>query len=133
MKVVRQPNELRVFYYLLYASIILALFLMAITIAQKLVPFSRAAYAFVDLGRSSLSAVEDNMGQIAHFPLLSAIIAELFGLKHYATLFNVGHLAGPIGSYLLNVKVAGFLHDQEALAEKNMQRSSVTVMELTCI
>ncbi|KAK3021029.1 hypothetical protein RJ639_045342 [Escallonia herrerae] len=70
----------------------------------------------------------------AHFPLLSAIISELFGLKHYATLFNVGQLASPIGSYLLNVKVTGFLYDQEALkelAEKNMQRSSVK--ELTCI
>ncbi|KAK1373562.1 Protein nuclear fusion defective 4 [Heracleum sosnowskyi] len=38
----------------------------------------------------------------AQFPLLNAIISELFGLKHYATLFNVGQLASPVGSYLLN-------------------------------
>lgn len=45
MKVVRQPNELRIFYQYLYVSIILALFLMAMTIAQKLVSFPQAAYA----------------------------------------------------------------------------------------
>ncbi|GAV73457.1 Nodulin-like domain-containing protein/MFS_1 domain-containing protein [Cephalotus follicularis] len=45
MKVVRQPNELKVFYRFLYCSIFLALFLMALTIAQKYFTFSHAAYA----------------------------------------------------------------------------------------
>lgn len=45
MKVVRQPNELRVFYHFLYVSILLALFLMAMNIVQKQVVFSHAAYA----------------------------------------------------------------------------------------
>ncbi|KAM7462215.1 hypothetical protein LguiA_030336 [Lonicera macranthoides] len=56
------------------------------------------------------------------------------GLKHYATLFNVGQLASPVGSYILNVKVAGLLYDREALKGpemKNMNRDSVK--ELTCI
>lgn len=70
----------------------------------------------------------------AQFPLLNAIISELFGLKHYATLFNVGQLASPLGSYILNVKVAGLLYDREALKGlemKKMNRDSVK--ELTCI
>ncbi|KAL6976370.1 hypothetical protein U1Q18_025156 [Sarracenia purpurea var. burkii] len=46
MKVVRQPNELRIFYDFLWVSIALALFLMVITICEKLVAFSRTAYAF---------------------------------------------------------------------------------------
>lgn len=41
----RQPNELRVFYHFLYVSIVLALFLMAMNIVEKLVDFSKAAYA----------------------------------------------------------------------------------------
>ncbi|XP_057956293.1 protein NUCLEAR FUSION DEFECTIVE 4 [Malania oleifera] len=45
IKPVRRGNELKVFYQFLYVSIALALFLMAMNIAQKLVVFSRAAYA----------------------------------------------------------------------------------------
>ncbi|XP_044481722.1 uncharacterized protein LOC123208334 [Mangifera indica] len=45
VKAVRQANEVQVFYHFLYASIVLALFLMVITIVEKLVSFSRAAYA----------------------------------------------------------------------------------------
>lgn len=70
----------------------------------------------------------------AQFPLLNAIISEIFGLKHYATLFNVGQLASPVGSYLLNVRLTGVLYDHEALKDlsrKNLHRSSSG--ELTCI
>ncbi|PON66479.1 Major facilitator [Parasponia andersonii] len=70
----------------------------------------------------------------AQLPLLFAIISELFGLKYYSTLFNCGQLASPLGSYILNVKVAGFLYDREALkelAKKGLDRSSVK--ELTCL
>ncbi|XP_050370628.1 protein NUCLEAR FUSION DEFECTIVE 4-like [Argentina anserina] len=70
----------------------------------------------------------------AQLTLLFTIISELFGLKYYATLFNCGQLASPLGSYILNVKVTGWLYDQEALkalTKKGMTRSSVK--ELICI
>jgi len=70
----------------------------------------------------------------AQLPLLFAIISELFGLKYYSTLFNCGQLASPLGSYILNVKVAGLLYDREALkelAKQGLDRSSVK--ELICI
>ncbi|KAF5947400.1 hypothetical protein HYC85_013357 [Camellia sinensis] len=47
-------------------------------------------------------------------PLIFAIISEVFGLKYYSTLFNFGSVASPIGSYILNVRVAGHLYDREA-------------------
>ncbi|XP_050109650.1 protein NUCLEAR FUSION DEFECTIVE 4-like isoform X1 [Malus sylvestris] len=45
MQVVRQKNEIRVFYHFLYISISLALFIMAMSLIQRKVAFSQAAYA----------------------------------------------------------------------------------------
>ncbi|KAM3325109.1 hypothetical protein P3S67_000233 [Capsicum chacoense] len=53
----------------------------------------------------------------AQWPLILSIISELFGLKYYATLYNFGSVAGPIGGYILNVRVAGHLYDKEALKQ----------------
>ncbi|GMP22542.1 hypothetical protein CsSME_00000518 [Camellia sinensis var. sinensis] len=50
----------------------------------------------------------------AQWPLLFAIISEVFGLKYYSTLYNFGSVASPIGLYILNVKVTGHLYDKEA-------------------
>uniref|UniRef100_A0A0E0MMF1 Uncharacterized protein n=1 Tax=Oryza punctata TaxID=4537 RepID=A0A0E0MMF1_ORYPU len=50
----------------------------------------------------------------AQWPLLFAIISEVFGLKYYSTLFNFGSAASPIGAYVLNVRVAGRMYDAEA-------------------
>ncbi|KAK9141758.1 hypothetical protein Syun_011158 [Stephania yunnanensis] len=70
----------------------------------------------------------------AQMTLLYTIISELFGLKRFATLFNVGQLAVPLGSYVFNVKICGFLYDKEALkqlAEKGLVR--IPGKELTCL
>ncbi|XP_057982025.1 uncharacterized protein LOC131167293 [Malania oleifera] len=53
----------------------------------------------------------------AQWPLMLAIISEIFGLKYYSTLYNLGAVAIPVGSYILNVKVAGHLYDKEALRQ----------------
>ncbi|CAN0920745.1 Protein NUCLEAR FUSION DEFECTIVE 4 [Linum grandiflorum] len=50
----------------------------------------------------------------AQWPLVFAIISEIFGLKYYSTLYNLGGFASPVGSYILNVRVAGYLYDKEA-------------------
>ncbi|KAH7853525.1 hypothetical protein Vadar_003579 [Vaccinium darrowii] len=50
----------------------------------------------------------------AQWPLLFAIISEIFGLKYYSTLYNFGSVASPIGGYILNVLVTGHLYDREA-------------------
>ncbi|XP_059667580.1 protein NUCLEAR FUSION DEFECTIVE 4-like [Cornus florida] len=69
----------------------------------------------------------------AQWPLIYAIISELFGLKYYATLYNFGAGASPVGSYILSVKVAGHLYDKEAL--KQLAAKGVTRRagdDLTC-
>ncbi|CAK7343206.1 unnamed protein product [Dovyalis caffra] len=53
----------------------------------------------------------------AQWPLMYAIISEIFGLKYYSTLYNFGAVASPVGSYILNVIVAGKLYDKEALKQ----------------
>lgn len=70
----------------------------------------------------------------AQWPLLFAIISEIFGLKYYSTLYNFGSVASPIGSYLLNVRVAGHLYDKEA--NRQMQALKITRKEgqdLNCV
>ncbi|KAG6665589.1 uncharacterized protein LOC122301273 [Carya illinoinensis] len=70
----------------------------------------------------------------AQWPLIFAIISELFGLKYYSTLYNFGGAASPIGLYLLNVRVTGYLYDKEAkkqMAALGLKR--VAGKELNCI
>ncbi|KAJ1436245.1 Nodulin-like [Sesbania bispinosa] len=70
----------------------------------------------------------------AQWPLLFAIISELFGLKYYATLYNFGSVASPLGLYVLNVKITGHLYDKEAkkqLAALGLQRKEG--QELNCV
>ncbi|WVY97969.1 hypothetical protein V8G54_030120 [Vigna mungo] len=70
----------------------------------------------------------------AQWPLLFAIISELFGLKYYATLYNFGSVASPLGLYVLNVKMTGYLYDKEAkkqLAALGLERKEG--QQLNCI
>ncbi|XP_010450661.1 PREDICTED: protein NUCLEAR FUSION DEFECTIVE 4-like [Camelina sativa] len=70
----------------------------------------------------------------AQWPLLLAIISEIFGLKYYATLYNFGAVATPIGSYLLKVWVAGYLYDVEANKQnKASGNTSRDGEDLNCI
>ncbi|WOK99392.1 hypothetical protein Cni_G08104 [Canna indica] len=69
----------------------------------------------------------------AQMPLLFAIISEVFGLKYFATLYNVGGLASPVASYLLNVKVAGYLYDREAAKQNGGGVRAAPGKSLTCM
>ncbi|XP_061345770.1 protein NUCLEAR FUSION DEFECTIVE 4-like [Gastrolobium bilobum] len=70
----------------------------------------------------------------AQWPLMFAIISEIFGLKYYSTLYNFGAVASPVGAYILNVRVAGYLYDKEAL--KQLEAKGLTRQagkDLTCL
>ncbi|CAI9097948.1 OLC1v1034474C1 [Oldenlandia corymbosa var. corymbosa] len=67
----------------------------------------------------------------AQMTLLFTLISEIFGLKYYSTLFQFGAVGGPVGTYALNVKVAGHLYDKEArnqLAAKGLTRQAGEVL-----
>uniref|UniRef100_A0A7C9DXL2 Uncharacterized protein n=1 Tax=Opuntia streptacantha TaxID=393608 RepID=A0A7C9DXL2_OPUST len=70
----------------------------------------------------------------AQWPLVFAIISEIFGLKYYSTLYNFGAVASPVGSYVLNVMVTGKLYDRQALKQlraKGLERKAGE--DLTCL
>ncbi|KMT14741.1 hypothetical protein BVRB_4g075070 [Beta vulgaris subsp. vulgaris] len=70
----------------------------------------------------------------SQWPLIYAIISEIFGLKYYATLYNFGSIASPVGSYIFNVVVTGKLYDREALRQlyaKGLKRK--TGEDLNCV
>ncbi|KAF8688225.1 hypothetical protein HU200_042350 [Digitaria exilis] len=66
----------------------------------------------------------------ALWPLVYAIISEVFGLKYYSTLYNFGTVASPIGAYLLNVRVSGYFYDVEAAKQHG---GSLAGVDKTCM
>lgn len=73
--------------------------------------------AFPMKGALYIASIIEGLSFGAQWPVLFAIISELFGLKYYATLYNVAPLAAPLGSYLMKVRVAGYLYDREAAVQ----------------
>ncbi|GLJ46980.1 hypothetical protein SUGI_0991660 [Cryptomeria japonica] len=67
----------------------------------------------------------------AQWPLMFSIISELFGLRHFAILYNIGQSSSPLGAYLFSVRVAGYLYDRRAKAE-NVGRNNA-LDELMCV
>ncbi|KAJ1392217.1 Nodulin-like [Sesbania bispinosa] len=68
------------------------------------------------------------------WPLMFSIISELFGLKHYSMLLNFGVTASPLGSYILNVRVTGYLYDKEAMKQLGMKGLTRQAgKELSCL
>ena len=55
----------------------------------------------------------------SHWSLMPTITSELFGVGHMGTIFNTIAIASPVGSYLLSVRVIGYIYDKEASGEQN--------------
>lgn len=50
----------------------------------------------------------------AQWSLMPSIASELYGLKSFGAVFNTIAVASPLGSYVLSVKLLGYLYDLEA-------------------
>lgn len=55
----------------------------------------------------------------AQYPLYATIVADIFGLKHYGTLYASISIASPVGMYVLSVPVVGRFYDAEAKRESS--------------
>ncbi|KAI4992281.1 hypothetical protein ZWY2020_051698 [Hordeum vulgare] len=50
----------------------------------------------------------------SQWALMPSITSEIFGLNHFGTIFNTVAVASPVGSYVLSVRVVGFIYDKES-------------------
>ncbi|XP_057952519.1 protein NUCLEAR FUSION DEFECTIVE 4-like [Malania oleifera] len=55
----------------------------------------------------------------SQWSLMPTITSEIFGIQHMGTIFNTITMASPVGSYILSVRVIGYIYDREALTEGN--------------
>ncbi|CAD6269507.1 unnamed protein product [Miscanthus lutarioriparius] len=46
--------------------------------------------------------------------LMPSITSEIFGLNHFGTIFNMVAVASPVGSYILSVRIVGYIYDIES-------------------
>ncbi|KAG8388656.1 hypothetical protein BUALT_Bualt02G0148000 [Buddleja alternifolia] len=49
----------------------------------------------------------------SQWSLMPTITSEIFGVQHMGTIFNSIAIASPIGSYILSVRVIGYIYDKQ--------------------
>ncbi|ANM61368.1 Major facilitator superfamily protein [Arabidopsis thaliana] len=55
----------------------------------------------------------------SQWSLMPTITSEIFGIRHMGTIYFTISIAGPIGSYILSVKVIGYFYDKVASEDDN--------------
>ncbi|WRX23797.1 hypothetical protein QQP08_016284 [Theobroma cacao] len=68
----------------------------------------------------------------AEWPLIYAIISEIFSLKYYSTLYNFSFVASLVRTYILNVKVAEALKQMKALGHTRKPWEALTCTRGQC-
>ncbi|KAK4402335.1 hypothetical protein Sango_0974200 [Sesamum angolense] len=53
----------------------------------------------------------------SQWSLMPTITSEIFGVKHMGTIYNTIAVANPLGSYILSVRVIGYIYDREESLE----------------
>ncbi|KZV34713.1 hypothetical protein F511_00615 [Dorcoceras hygrometricum] len=49
----------------------------------------------------------------SQWSLMPTITSEIFGIRHMGTIFNTIAIASPLGSYVLSVRIIGYIYDKE--------------------
>ena len=86
--------------------------LMAVTLATMAVGHIVIAFGFP--GNLYVGSVLVGICYGSQWSLMPTITSELFGVRHMGTIFNTIAIANPVGSYVLSVKVIGYIYDKEA-------------------
>lgn len=53
----------------------------------------------------------------SQWSLMPTTTSEIFGVRHMGTIFNTIATASPIGSYIMSVRVVGYIYDKEASSD----------------
>ncbi|GFQ06992.1 probable transporter mch1 [Phtheirospermum japonicum] len=53
----------------------------------------------------------------SQWSLMPTITSEIFGVLHMGTIFNTIAIASPLGSYLLSVRLIGYIYDKEGAGD----------------
>ncbi|KAK9278827.1 hypothetical protein L1049_028406 [Liquidambar formosana] len=91
--------------------------LMAITLAAM-----TAGHVIIAIGLSGnlyLGSILVGVCFGSQSSLMPTITSEIFGVVHMGTISNTIAIAGPVGSYVLSVRVIGYIYDKEASGEQN--------------
>ncbi|KAJ9677295.1 hypothetical protein PVL29_022347 [Vitis rotundifolia] len=91
--------------------------LMVITLATMTIGHVIIASGFA--GNLYVGSVIVGVCYGSQWSLMPTITSELFGVGHMGTIFNTIAIASPVGSYLLSVRVIGYIYDKEASGKSN--------------
>eukprot|EP00252_Welwitschia_mirabilis_P017970 TRINITY_DN400_c0_g2_i2.p1 TRINITY_DN400_c0_g2~~TRINITY_DN400_c0_g2_i2.p1 ORF type:complete len:142 (-),score=22.89 TRINITY_DN400_c0_g2_i2:156-581(-) len=72
-----------------------------------------------------ISAALIGMAYGAYWTLSPAVLSELFGVKHFATLYKVIGICPTIGSYILSAKILGAFYDQQTILYQQSSKEKV--------
>ncbi|XP_027167282.1 protein NUCLEAR FUSION DEFECTIVE 4-like [Coffea eugenioides] len=59
------------------------------------------------------------IGYGSQWSLMPTIVSEIFGPAHMGAIFNTVSIANPVGTYILSVRVVGYIYDKEATGSDN--------------
>ncbi|XP_059642093.1 protein NUCLEAR FUSION DEFECTIVE 4-like [Cornus florida] len=91
--------------------------LMAITLATMTAGHIVIASGFS--GNLYVGSVLVGVCYGSQWSLMPTITSEIFGVLHMGTIFNTIAIGSPVGSYILSVRVIGYIYDKEASGKGN--------------
>ncbi|XP_057466376.1 protein NUCLEAR FUSION DEFECTIVE 4-like isoform X1 [Actinidia eriantha] len=91
---------------------------MAITLATMSIGHAVIASGFA--GALYVGSILVGVCYGSQWSLMPTIASEIFGVVHMGTIFNTITIASPVGSYILSVRVVGYIYDKEASGEGNI-------------
>ncbi|KAK1363362.1 protein NUCLEAR FUSION DEFECTIVE 4-like [Heracleum sosnowskyi] len=80
--------------------------------------FGHVIIAFGFPGNLYLGSVIVGVCYGSQWSLMPTITSEIFGVLHLGTIFNTIAIASPIGSYVMSVRIAGYIYDKEASGQQ---------------
>ena len=95
--------------YLLHKRGLARPLLLAATLATMVIGHIVIAYGILYVGSILIAICDGSL-----LALIPTITKDIFGVRHMGTIFHAITIAGPVGCYILSVKLIGYIYDKEA-------------------